>query len=138
MDSASARVLVVEDEPKVADALADGLRDEGYDVSVEHTSEQALGRLADATFDVVLLDLMLPDRDGFHVLESLRSRRADTRVLVLTARDTPEDRVIGLDRGADDYLVKPFVFAELLARIRALLRRGRTTEGSRLEVGDLQ
>src|SRR4029453_21824 len=126
--NASMRVLVVEDEQKVASALKEGLEGEGYDVVVEHTGESAFFRLNTETFDVILLDLMLPERDGLQVLTTLRGRGVETPVLVLTARDTLEDRVLGLDSGADDYLVKPFAFAELLARTRALVRRGRGRE----------
>src|SRR5439155_18323636 len=132
------RVLVVEDEQKVAHALREGLEGEGYEVTVEHTGEGAFFRITTESFDVILLDLMLPGRDGLQILRALRERGVDTPVLVLTARDTLEDRVIGLDSGADDYLVKPFAFAELLARIRALVRRGRTAESLRLTIADLE
>jgi DNA-binding response OmpR family regulator len=132
------RILVVEDESKVADALREGLEDERYDVVVERTGEGAFFRVNTETFDVVLLDLTLPGRDGLEILRALRQRRMETPVLVLTARDTLEDRVTGLDAGADDYLVKPFAFAELLARIRALVRRGRVADAPRLAVGDLE
>jgi len=131
------RVLVVEDEQKVASALKEGLEGDGYDVVAEHTGEGAFFRLNTERFDVILLDVMLPGRDGLQVLATLRSQGIETPVLVLTARDALEDRVAGLDSGADDYLVKPFAFAEVLARIRALLRRGRATEALRLSVGDL-
>ena len=132
------RILVVEDESKVADALREGLEDERYDVVVERTGEGAFFRVNTETFDVVLLDLTLPGRDGLEILRALRQRRMETPVLVLTARDSLEDRVTGLDAGADDYLVKPFAFAELLARIRALVRRGRVADAPRLSVGDLE
>jgi DNA-binding response OmpR family regulator len=132
------RILVVEDEQKVADALREGLEDERYDVVVERTGEGAFFRVNTETFDVVLLDLTLPGRDGLEILRALRKRRMETPVLVLTARDSLEDRVTGLDAGADDYLVKPFAFAELLARIRALVRRGRVADAPRLSVGDLE
>jgi DNA-binding response OmpR family regulator len=132
------RILVVEDEQKVADALREGLEDERYDVVVERTGEGAFFRVNTETFDVVLLDLTLPGRDGLEILRALRQRRMETPVLVLTARDSLDDRVTGLDAGADDYLVKPFAFAELLARIRALVRRGRVAEAPRLAVGDLE
>jgi DNA-binding response OmpR family regulator len=132
-----ARVLVVEDEQKVASALKEGLEGDGYDVVAEHTGEGAFFRLNTERFDVILLDVMLPGRDGLQVLATIRSQGVETPVLVLTARDALEDRVAGLDSGADDYLVKPFAFAEVLARIRALLRRGRSTEALRLSVGDL-
>jgi DNA-binding response OmpR family regulator len=132
------RILVVEDEQKVAEALREGLVDERYDVVVERTGEGAFFRVNTETFDVVLLDLTLPGRDGLEILRALRQRRMETPVLVLTARDSLEDRVTGLDAGADDYLVKPFAFAELLARIRALVRRGRVADAPKLAVGDLE
>jgi two-component system, OmpR family, copper resistance phosphate regulon response regulator CusR len=131
------RVLVVEDEQKVADALREGLEDEQYHVTVERTGEGAFFRVNTETFDVILLDLGLPGRDGIEILSALRRRGLRTPVLVLTARDSVQNRVRGLDTGADDYLVKPFAFAELLARLRALVRRGRATESPRLAVGDL-
>jgi DNA-binding response OmpR family regulator len=132
------RVLVVEDEPKVANAVREGLEGERYEVVVEHTGEGAFFRLNTDTFDVILLDLTLPGRDGLEILRTLRERGVDTPVLVLTARDSLEDRVTGLDTGADDYLVKPFAFEEMLARIRALVRRGRGSEAAHLELGDLE
>jgi DNA-binding response OmpR family regulator len=132
------RILVVEDEQKVADAVREGLEDERYEVVVERTGEGAFFRVNTETFDVIVLDLTLPGRDGLEILRALRQRRMDTPVLVLTARDSLEDRVTGLDSGADDYLVKPFAFAELLARIRALVRRGRVAESPRLGAGDLE
>ena len=131
------RILVVEDEQKVADALREGLEGERYDVVVERTGEDAFFRTTTEAFDLILLDLGLPGRDGLQILTTLRSKGLKTPVLVLTARDTLQDRVAGLDSGADDYLVKPFAFAELLARIRALLRRGRGADAPRLVVGDL-
>jgi two-component system copper resistance phosphate regulon response regulator CusR len=132
------RILVVEDEKKVANALLEGLKGEQYDVVVEHTGEGAFFRITTEPFDAVLLDLTLPGRDGIEILLAMRERGVKTPVLVLTARDTLEDRVIGLDAGADDYLIKPFAFAELLARIRALVRRGRVAESPRLSIGDLE
>ncbi len=131
------RALVVEDEQKVADALREGLEGDRYDVVVERTGEGAFFRINTEQFDVVLLDLTLPGRDGLEILKAMRERGLKTPVLVLTARDTLQDRVVGLDAGADDYLVKPFAFAELLARIRALVRRGRVAELPRLAAGDL-
>jgi DNA-binding response OmpR family regulator len=131
------RVLVVEDEVKVADALREGLVSEGYDAVVEHTGEGAFFRISAEKFDLILLDLMLPGRDGLQILSTMRERGIETPVLVLTARDTLEDRVVGLDEGADDYMVKPFAFAELLARIRALRRRGVSTGQLRLSLGNL-
>ena len=131
------RLLVVEDERKVAEALREGLAGEGYDVVVETSGEAAFLRLATDHFDIILLDLRLPGRDGIEILSAVRRRGLQTPVVVLTARDTLEDRVIGLDVGADDYLVKPFAFAELLARIRAVARRGRTVDAERLTVDTL-
>ena len=131
------RVLVVEDEQKVANALREGLEGEQFHVVVETTGEGAYFRVTTETFDVVLLDLGLPGRNGLEILSALRQRGLKTPVLVLTARDTVQDRVVGLDAGADDYLVKPFAFAELVARIRALVRRGRSAEAPKLAVGDL-
>lgn len=131
------RVLVVEDEQKVANALREGLESEGCTIVVEATGEGAFYRGSTESFDVILLDLGLPGRDGVQILRTLRARDMNTPVLILTARDTPDDRVVGFDSGADDYLVKPFAFAELLARIRALLRRGRAPEPLRLKVDDL-
>ena len=132
------RVLVVEDELKVANALREGLEGERFEVVVERTGEGAFFRVNTESFDVILLDLTLPGRDGLAILQALRQRGVKTPVLVLTARDSLQDRVTGLDAGADDYLVKPFAFAELLARIRALVRRGRVAEAPRLSVGNLE
>ena len=131
------RILVVEDELKVANALKEGLEDERYEVVVAQTGEDAFFRITTEKFDLILLDLNLPGRDGLQILASVRKSGIETPVLLLTARDSLEDRVTGLNSGADDYLVKPFAFAELLARIRALLRRGRTTDTLRLGVADL-
>jgi len=132
------RILVVEDEQKVANALREGLQGERYDVIVERTGEGAFFRMTTEQFDAILLDLTLPGRDGIEILKAMRERGMKTPVLVLTARDTVQDRIVGLDSGADDYLIKPFAFAELLARIRALVRRGRVTETPRLAVADLE
>ena len=131
------KILVVEDEQKVADALREGLEAEKYDVVVERTGEAAFFRVNTETFDAVLLDLGLPGRDGLEILRAIRAREMRTPVLVLTARDSLQDRITGLDSGADDYLVKPFAFAELVARIRALVRRGRAADSPRLAAGDL-
>jgi DNA-binding response OmpR family regulator len=131
------RILVVEDEIKVAKALKEGLEDERYEAIIAQTGEDAFFRINTEQFDVIILDVMLPGRDGLQILTSIRRHGIHTPVLLLTARDTLEDRVAGLNSGADDYLVKPFAFAELLARIRALMRRGRTAETLRLGVGDL-
>ena len=132
------RILVVEDEAKVARALQEGLAGEHYDVVVAQTGEEGFFRVNAERFDLVVLDLMLPGRDGIEVLTTLRKRGIQTPVLILTAKDAVEDRVLGLDSGADDYLVKPFAFPELLARLRALLRRGRPDDALRLKVGDLE
>jgi DNA-binding response OmpR family regulator len=132
------RVLVVEDEQKVANALREGLEGEHCEVVVERSGESAFFRINTETFDVILLDLGLPGRDGLQILRTMREKGIKTPVLVLTARDALQDRVVGLDSGADDYLVKPFAFAELLARMRALVRRGRDNEVPRLGVGDLK
>ena len=118
-------MLVVEDEQKVANALREGLQGEKFEVAVERTGEGAFFRITTEPFDAVLLDLGLPGRDGLEILRAMRERGIKTPVLVLTARDSLQDRVTGLDTGADDYLIKPFAFAELVARIRALVRRGR-------------
>ena len=131
------RILVVEDEVKVAKALKEGLEDERYEAVIANTGEDAFFRINTEQFDVIVLDVMLPGRDGLQILTSIRKHGIDTPVLLLTARDTLQDRVAGLNSGADDYLVKPFAFAELVARIRALLRRGRSVESLRLGVGDL-
>jgi DNA-binding response OmpR family regulator len=131
------RVLVVEDEPKVARALSQGLDADGYAVTVAHTGEDGFFHASSEPFDLVILDLSLPGRDGLESLDALRQKGLLTPVLILTARDAVEDRVLGLDRGADDYLVKPFAFAELLARARALVRRGRGDQLLRLTAGDL-
>jgi len=131
------RILVVEDEQKVANALREGLEDEHFEVIVAPTGEDAFFRVNTEKFDLILLDLMLPGRDGLQILTTIRKRGLETPVLLLTARDSLEDRVTGLNSGADDYLVKPFAFEELLARIRALLRRGRTVDMLRFGIADL-
>jgi DNA-binding response OmpR family regulator len=131
------RILIVEDEQKVANALREGLEDEGYDTAVASTGEDAFFRITTEQFDVIVLDIMLPGRDGLQVLSAIRNRGVKTAVLLLTARDTLEDRVTGLNAGADDYLVKPFAFAELVARIRALMRRGHSAGALRLGAADL-
>jgi len=128
---------VVEDEPKVARALREGLAGEGYDVVVAATGEEGFFRASSEPFDLLVLDRMLPGREGLEVLRALRQKGLLCPVLVLTARDAVEDRVEGLDSGADDYMVKPFAFTELLARVRALVRRGRGDQLLRLAVADL-
>jgi len=131
-------VLVVEDERKLAQVVSSALQAEHYDVVVAATGEDGFYRANAELFDLVVLDLMLPGRNGLEILQTLRQRHIETPVLILTARDGIEDRVHGLDLGADDYLVKPFALPELLARIRALLRRGRPSEALRLKAGDLE
>jgi two-component system, OmpR family, copper resistance phosphate regulon response regulator CusR len=131
------KVLIIEDDAKTARAIRQGLGGEGYDASIARTGEEGFFQLNAEAFDLVVLDWMLPGRDGIEILKALRARSAKPPVLLLTARDTIEDRVVGLDSGADDYLVKPFAFAELLARIRALLRRTAQEEILRKQVGDL-
>ncbi len=132
------RILVVEDELKVAQALRTGLEAQQYEVSLAATGEEGFFLVNSQNFDLIILDLMLPGRDGLDVLRTLRERGLHTPVLVLTARDAVEDRVLGLDSGADDYLVKPFAFPELLARVRVLLRRGQGEASPRLALADLE
>lgn len=131
------RVLVVEDEPKIAAFIQQGLREEHYAVDVAHDGEEALDRATSVEYDLIVLDILLPKRDGISVCKELREMEIHTPVLMLTARDTIEDRVTGLDSGADDYLVKPFSFKELLARLRALSRRVPVVQGTVLQVADL-
>jgi DNA-binding response OmpR family regulator len=132
------RLLVAEDDRKVASFIRQGLQEEGYAVEVAPDGAAALDLiLGGSRFDLVILDVLLPRRDGFAVLRTLRERRIETPVLFLTARDTVPDRVAGLDLGADDYLTKPFAFDELLARVRALLRRGQGQRVPLLRVADL-
>ena len=131
------RVLVVEDEIKMAGLLKRGLEEEGYAVDVASRGDDAVWLGTENDYDVVILDLMLPDLDGFEVCKKLREGGRWAPVLIVTARDAIADRITGLDVGADDYLPKPFSFAELLARVRALLRRGARERPSVLRVGDL-
>ena len=132
------RILVIEDERKLATAIKEGLESEGYVVSVSHTGEDGFFRLCRESFEMALLDVMLPGRDGFEILATLREQGIKLPVLLLTAKDTLEDRVRGLDTGGDDYLVKPFAFPELLARVRALLRRGGSRPKTRSRIADLE
>ncbi|MGD0666655.1 MAG: response regulator transcription factor [Bryobacteraceae bacterium] len=138
MGNRSMRVLIVEDEEKMADALRHGLEADHYSVSVAHTGEEGFYLVSTEAYDLVILDWLLPGRDGIEVLTQLRQRGVSVPVLLLTAKDATEDRVRGLDAGADDYLVKPFAFPELLARTRALLRRGIAETTNRLTVADLE
>jgi DNA-binding response OmpR family regulator len=135
------RVLVVEDEPDLADAVARGLRREGYAVDVAYDGDEALDKATVNAYDVICLDLNLPGVDGIEVVRRIRAdqeRQPPPRVLMLTARDGTGDRVVGLDEGADDYLVKPFEFDELTARLRALLRRDAGRSGALLRAGDIE
>ncbi len=138
MESPPTRVLVVEDEVKVSDALAVGLRADGFHVEVASDGAEGFFAASSREFDIVLLDWMLPRRSGIEVLAALRRNQSNVPVLMLTARDTLEDKITGLDRGADDYLVKPFAIAELTARIRALLRRGRPEAVTLLRAGAIE
>ncbi len=131
------RILLVEDEATIADFIRRGLSEQGYAVDVAPDGEEALDWPEVAEFDLIILDVMLPVRDGIDVCRTLRQRGLRAPVLMLTAKDAIEDRVRGLDSGADDYLVKPFAFAELLARVRALARRQPAVLGTALRVGDL-
>jgi len=137
-DGTMMRVLVIEDDPKVAGAVKAGLQGEGYEAVVSATGEDGYFRATTEPYDAILLDLGLPGRGGLEVLAGIRGQGLRVPVLVLTARDTVDDRVTGLDAGADDYLVKPFAFAELVARVRAMLRRGRPDETLRLRLADLE
>jgi two-component system OmpR family response regulator len=132
------RILIVEDEPKLARLLARGLGEEGHAADIAATGEQALWMAGSAAYDAIVLDVMLPGLDGFAVCRTLRARDVWTPVLMLTARDAVEDRIEGLDTGADDYLLKPFAFSELLARLRALVRRGQGERPTQLDAGDLR
>jgi len=131
------RLLVVEDDPRLSDVLVRGLREEGYAVDSARDGKSALYQLAISTYDAIVLDIMIPPPDGFEICRQMRAAKLPTPVLMLTARDAVDDRIRGLDAGADDYLVKPFAFEELLARIRALLRRTPSVAAPTLHVGDL-
>jgi two-component system OmpR family response regulator len=132
------RVLVVEDELQMASLIRHGLLKEGLSVDVAASGEDSLWMVGAVDYDAIVLDVMLPGVDGFETCRQIRGKGVRSPVLMLTARDSVEDRVAGLDSGADDYLVKPFAFAELLARLRALARRGPLERASVLEVGDLR
>jgi DNA-binding response OmpR family regulator len=132
------RILVVEDDVRLSEVLIRGLREEGYAVDSARDGRSALEQLSINTYDAVVLDVMIPAPDGFEVARQMRAAKLSTPVLMLTARDAVEDRIAGLDSGADDYLVKPFAYSELLARIRALLRRAPITAAPTLQAGDLR
>jgi DNA-binding response OmpR family regulator len=131
-------ILFIEDEAKVADAVKKGLEAEHYSVTAAQTGEEGFYLASTYNYDLILLDLMLPGRSGMEILTALRRKNDQTPVLILTARDAVEDRVLGLDSGADDYLIKPFAFPELLARIRALTRRGRPDQVLRYKLANLE
>lgn len=131
------RVLVVEDERRLAGIVKRGLLEEGYSVDNAYDGEEAQYMAEITPYDLIILDIMLPRKDGIAVCQELRTKKVNTPILMLTARDSIEDRVKGLDSGADDYLVKPFAFSELLARLRALLRREAQPKTRKLHVGDL-
>ena len=131
------RILVVEDEKKVASFIKRGLAEEGYAVDVAPDGEEGVGMALDGVHDLIILDIHLPKMDGLGVLQELRKKKVDTPVLLLTVRATIEDKVLGLDAGADDYLTKPFAFEELLARVRALLRRRADAEPPVIQIADL-
>jgi len=132
------RILVIEDNPKMAAGIERGLRENGYAVDVCHSGFEGEDLAAGGNYDAVILDLMLPDRDGVEVCRNLRRRSVAVKVLMLTALSGTDDKVSGLDAGADDYLTKPFEFEELLARLRALFRRGEASEGRTLRCDDLE
>ena len=132
------RILVVEDEKQLAGILRRGLREHGYAADEAHDGEDALSLVETSEYDLIVLDVMLPGLSGLEIARTLRARRIGTPILMLTARDTVDDRVAGLDSGADDYLIKPFAFRELLARIRALLRRDDLVKDPILRVADLE
>jgi two-component system copper resistance phosphate regulon response regulator CusR len=132
------RILLVEDEPNVGRLLAKGLREQGYAVDTSTDGERALYQASINNYDLVILDVMLPQKDGFEVCREMRAGGSIVPVLMLTARDAVDDRIVGLDSGADDYLTKPFDFRELLARARALLRRGEALHPETIKVGDLE
>ena len=131
-------ILIVEDEKKVASFIKRGLEAANYSVDVEHNGQTGLNRLLESDYDLVILDVMLPTLDGFSVMKQIRQQRVNLPILLLTARVTVADKVTGLDLGADDYLTKPFAFEELLARVRALLRRGGLATPPVLTVADLR
>lgn len=131
------RILIVEDEKKVAAFIRKGLEEETYAVDAAHDGEEGLLLAETNQYDLIVLDLMLPKMNGLEVLEKLRDKRNNTPILLLTAKDSVEDKVTGLNKGADDYLTKPFAFSELLARIRSLLRRGQSETQTVLQVSDL-
>jgi two-component system copper resistance phosphate regulon response regulator CusR len=132
------RILVAEDHPSLARSIADGLRDDGYAVDLTFDGNEALHLAGSNPYDAIILDVMLPGRDGFSIIQVLRRRDVQVPILCLTAKDAVTDRVKGLDLGADDYLVKPFAWEELLARVRSMVRRGHGQKSALVTVGDLE
>ncbi|MHB8969163.1 MAG: response regulator transcription factor [Pirellulaceae bacterium] len=132
------RILFIEDSQRLQRSVGDGLRKAGYAVDIAGDGEEGLWRAQSEVYDVIVLDLMLPKLDGLTILERLRTEGKDTHVLILTAKDTVEERVQGLQKGADDYLVKPFAFDELLARIQALIRRNRGPKNPKIKIGHIE
>jgi len=131
------RILIVEDEKKVAGFIKKGLEEETYAVDVAHDGEEGLHMGTEGQYDLIILDIMLPKVDGLEILSQLRTQGSDVPILLLTAKDAVNDRVAGLNKGADDYLTKPFAFSELLARVRVLLRRGKAEVKTILQIADL-
>jgi heavy metal response regulator len=132
------KILVVEDEKKVASFIKRGLEEEKYEVDVAYDGEEGCQKIMDGSYSLVILDVMLPKKDGFAVVKEIRMKKFQTPVLMLTAKDTVDDIVAGLNSGSDDYLTKPFAFAELLARVRALLRRSEQERGAEIRFADLR
>ena len=132
------RILLVEDEPQAAGMLAMGLGEQRYVVDLASDGEQCLSKARDTKYDLIILDVMLPGSDGFTICRNLRESGLDAPIVMLTARDSLKDRIMGLDHGADDYITKPFEYGELLARIRALLRRQSSPYLEQVQIGDLQ
>ncbi len=131
------RVLIIEDYEPIRSGVAEGRREAGFAVDVAANGETGLWYALNNPYDVIVLDIMLPDVDGLSILKQIRAQKLDVNILLLTAKDTPQDRITGLEQGADDYLVKPFVFQELLARVRALVRRKYESKDPVIRVGDL-
>jgi DNA-binding response OmpR family regulator len=131
------KLLVIEDEKKVANFIMQGLHEESYEIECAYDGEQGLDKALSGEYDGIILDLMMPKRDGISLLRELRGRGINTPVLILTAKGTTQDKIIGLDSGADDYLSKPFHFEELTARIRSMLRRSSVEKTTQLKLGDL-
>ncbi|MBZ0166466.1 MAG: response regulator transcription factor [Candidatus Omnitrophica bacterium] len=132
------RILVVEDEKKLSSFIKRGLKEQGYAIDMATDGDSGLFQAQEVPYDLIILDIMLPGKDGLYICRQLRKAKVDTPILMLTARDDVDDKVSGLDAGADDYLTKPFQFVELLARIRALLRRKNAADSTKLRVADLE